>query len=312
MPGGPASPPRPRAGRTARRPWEDIRQLRPRETLIALAERYREHEVLTYASAISFQAFFALFPLALFALGVLGSLHLQEVWRRDLAPEIRTGFSPAAFRVVDDTVRQVLERRQLVWATLGAVIALWELSGAVRAVMGILNRVYGAAEHRGLARRLAVSIALSTAVGLLVLSAVAVVQFGPLAAQAVLGRSAAVVVAAFLARWVVAVALLLLAVALLVRFAPDTARPWRWVTFGAAVSVGGWIAMSLIFAWYLSHIADYRSLYGNLATVIVVLEYVYISAIVFVTGVLIDALTRERADRERPAAGAPSRRGRGP
>jgi membrane protein len=68
------------------------------------------------------------------------------------------------------------------------------------------------------------------------------------------------------------------------------------VTFGAAVSVGGWIAMSLIFAWYVRDVADYTSLFGNLATLIVVLEYLYLSAIVFLTGVILDARTRQRAE----------------
>jgi membrane protein len=249
--------------------------------------------VLTYASAISFQTFFALIPLGLFALGMLGTLHLQEVWQRTLAPEVRSGLSPDAFRVVNDTVTQVLERRQLVWATLGALLAVWEVSGAVRAVMGILNRLYGTTERRPFIRRYAVSIGLSTVVSVLVLGAVAVVLLGPVAAAAVLGHRGAVGVAVFFARWLVAVALLLLTVGVLVRFAPDKERPWRWVSFGAAVSVGGWVAMSLIFGWYVRDVADYTSLFGNLATVIVVLEYLYLSAIVFLTGVVIDALTRK-------------------
>jgi membrane protein len=272
--------------------------VRARETLRALLERYRDHDVLTYASAISFQTFFALIPLALFALGMLGTLHFQEVWQRHLAPDVRTGLSPDAFRVVNDTVTQVLERRQLVWATLGALLAVWEVSGAVRAVMGILNRVYGTTEGRPFIRRYAVSIGLSAAVSVLILSAVGVVLLGPVAAQAVLGRSAGVTVAAFVGRWLVAVALLLLTVALLVRFAPDAERPWRWVSFGAAVSVGGWIGMSLIFGWYVRDVADYASLFGNLATLIVMLEYLYLSTIAFLTGVLIDGLTRQRAEQE--------------
>ena len=259
---------------------------------------YGEHEVLTSASGISFQAFFALIPLALCGLGLLGSVHLQEVWQRNLAPDLRSSLSPDAFRVLNDTVNRVLERRQVVWATLGALLAVWEVSGAVRGVMGTLNRLYETTERRGFIRRYAVSIGLATAVSVLVLGAVAVVLLGPAAAAAVLGRGGAVGVAAFMVRWLVAVALLLLTVALLVRFAPDKARPWRWVSFGAAVSVGGWVAMSLIFGWYVRNVANYTSLFGNLATLIVVLEYVYLSAIVFLTGLVIDSLTRRRAEQE--------------
>lgn len=261
---------------------------------------FREHDLMTSASGISFKTFFALIPLALFGLGVLGSAHLQEVWQRNLAPDLRSGLSPDAFRVVNDTVNHVLERRQVAWATLGALLAVWEVSGAVRGVMGTLNRLYETTERRGFIRRYAVSIGLSVVVSVLVLGAVAVVLLGPLAAAAVLGRGGAVGVVVVLARWLVAVALLLLTVALLVRFAPDKARPWRWVSFGAAVSVGGWIAMSLIFGWYVRNVANYTSLFGNLATLIVGLEYIYLSAIVFLTGLVIDSLTRRRAE---PQAG---------
>jgi membrane protein len=271
---------------------------RARETVRELLDVYREHDVLTSASGISFQTFFALIPLALFGLGLLGTAHLQELWQGNLAPDLRSGLSPDAFRVVNDTVNQVLQRRQVLWATLGALLAVWEVSGAVRGVMGSLNRLYETSERRGFMRRYAVSIGLATVVSVLVLSAVTVVLLGPVAAAAVLGHVGTVGVAVFFMRWLVAVALLLVAVALLVRFAPDKARPWRWVSFGAAVSVGGWIAMSLIFGWYVRDVANYGSLFGNLATLIVVLEYLYLSAIAFLTGLAIDSLTRRRAEKE--------------
>jgi uncharacterized BrkB/YihY/UPF0761 family membrane protein len=57
------------AGRT----WTDSRRLRPRRTVEALARGYVENDILTYASAISFQVIFALIPLGLFALGGTGT-----------------------------------------------------------------------------------------------------------------------------------------------------------------------------------------------------------------------------------------------
>ena len=48
----------------------DSRRLRPRRTVEALARGYVENDIiLTNASAISFQVFFALIPLGLSALG---------------------------------------------------------------------------------------------------------------------------------------------------------------------------------------------------------------------------------------------------
>lgn len=104
----------------------------------------------------------------------------------------------------------------------------------------------------------------------------------------------------FALRWGVVFAMLLLAVALLAHFAPAKRRPARWVTFGALLSVTGWVVMSLIFSWYVTSIADYGSIFGSLATVIVAMEYLYLSAIVLLTGIQIDSLARRTVEGTAP------------
>lgn len=59
--------------------------------------------------------------------------------------------------------------------------------------------------------------------------------------------------------------------------------------------------MSLVFSWYLSSVADYGSIFGSLATLIVLMEYLYLSSIVFLSGIQLDALAREQVNRNVPA-----------
>ena len=280
----------------AGRIWSDARTLRPRPTIQALTASYARNDLLTYASAISFQVFFALIPLGLFALGALGFLQLDEVWTGDIAPQLRRNVSPAAFTVIEGTVEQVLGQRQLFWVTFGAAIAIWEISGAMRAIMGVFNAIYEVEERRGFWRRILVSCVLAATAGVLILTAVVVARFGGTAVSAALGESATVVVLAFVLRWGVTVALLLLVVAILGRFAPATRRPVRWGSFGALLVVAGWVAMSLVFAWYAGSVAEYESIFGSLATLIVTLEYLYLSAIVFLTGIQLDSLARSSVE----------------
>jgi membrane protein len=276
--------------------WTAARGLRPRRTVEVLVRGYVENDLVTYASAISFRVFFALIPLGLFALGVLGFLQLDEVWREDIAPEIRPNVSRAAFTVIERTVNQVLGQRQLFWVTFGAAIAIWEISGAMRAIMRVFNAIYGVEDRRSFWRRILVSSILATVVGVLILVAVVVARFGGGAVQAALGGSPIVAVIAFALRWGAAIVLLLLVVGILGRFAPATRRPVRWGSFGALLVVVGWVVMSLIFAFYVNSIADHGSIYGSLTTVIVTMEYLYLSAIVFLTGIQIDALTRDSVE----------------
>jgi membrane protein len=274
---------------------DGVSRLGKRETLEDLVAGFREHDLLIQASAIAFRVSLALIPCALFLVGLLGFLGLDEVWRDDLAPDVRDAVSPAAFTLIDDAVTQVIQGEWFFWITAGAAIAVWQMSGIVRAVGRILNRIYGAGEERPLQEQLLGSLVVAAAVGLLMLAAVAVVRLGPLAQDELLGESIAADVVGFAIRWAIAIALLLAAVALTVRAAPDVERPAQWVSFGAVVVVVSWAVMSLLFGLYLTQIADYGSVFGNLATVFVLLEYLYLSAVVFLGGLLLDSMAQRRS-----------------
>jgi uncharacterized BrkB/YihY/UPF0761 family membrane protein len=141
-----------------RRIAEQVRAMTLREAVRGVARGYGEHHVLTFASAIAFQVLFAIIPLALCGLGLVAGLGLQDQWTREWGPQVRDSMSPAAFRVVDDTVRRVLGERQTFWTTAGALLAIWKVSAATRAIMDVFDRIYGSDRQRSFADRMRVSL----------------------------------------------------------------------------------------------------------------------------------------------------------
>jgi membrane protein len=265
-----------------------LRGLDPRKLVPEVLEGYDRNDLLTFACAIAFKLLSALIPLALFALGVMGGTGLQGTWTSSLAPQLRKVASPDAFRVIDDTVRQVLAHRQLFWSTAGGLLALWEMSGAVRGIMDVLDRVYDTRSDRSFWRRMAVSIGIAAGLVVLLLAAAATMELAP---RLVHGPVVAIV------RWPVTVALLWATITLVIRLAPAQDRPAERVTFGATLTIVAWLGTSAVFAWYLSAVADYGSMFGALATVVVLLTYLYLSTIALLTGVQVDALIGAAARR---------------
>src|ERR1700680_3536211 len=88
---------------------------RARELRRALLDGFKQHDLLTYSSAISFQILTAVVPFVLSVLAVAGLLHLDSVWQNHVAPEIRTHVSAAVFSVVSSAVDKVFSGRQLFW-----------------------------------------------------------------------------------------------------------------------------------------------------------------------------------------------------
>ncbi len=205
-----------------------------------LYEAFDEHGLLLVASAISFQLLTAVVPLLLMVLGLLGFLSLEEVWADDVQPRVAENTSDAALQVIDDTVRRVLTEQQLFWVTGGAVLAVWQLSGAVRAAMDALNRVHGTTEDRPWPRRFGTSLVIAAVDVLLLLVAAAVVVLTPL----VDGDPPFLLAASLtVGRWVLAAVLVALAVGLVVHQGPDKAQTLGWVSVGTALVVVSGLGM---------------------------------------------------------------------
>jgi membrane protein len=266
---------------------------RAQELLRALIDGFEQHDLLTYASAISFQILTAIIPFLLFVLGVAGLLHLTDLWRDHLEPQIRANVSSAVFAVIENAVNNVFASRRVLWATVGGGVALWQVSGAVRAVMGALARIYGASVERSFVRRYSISFVLSIEVGACFTLAALCLLLAPFISVG--HPSPAWDVFAFLVRWALVVGLLVLVVGLLVRHAPATPQTLPWVSLGATIVITSWMLVSLVFYLYLTELASYESVFGSLAAIIVAMAYLYVSTTVFLFGAQLDAIIRAQA-----------------
>ena len=266
---------------------------RARELRRALLDGFKQHDLLTYSSAISFQILTAVVPFAMTMLALAGLLHLDGVWRDHVAPEIQTHVSSDVFSVISSAVDKAFSDKQLLWATLGGGLALWQVSGAVRAVMGAFERIYGARSERPFVRRYLISFALAIATGACFVLATLSLVFAPF--FEVRDPGVAWEVLAFVVRWGLAVGFLALAVGLLVHIAPATTQPLPWVSLGTTIVTLLWVIVSVGFYYYLTGLASYESVFGSLASVIVGLAYLYTSTTVFLFGAQLDAIIRAQA-----------------
>jgi membrane protein len=257
-------------------------------------DAFRKNGLINFAAAISFLVLLALVPFLLFLLALLGFLNLEEVWRDDVAPDIRDSVSDSAYRLIDDTVTTVLSKKQVWWLTAGLVLALWEISAAMRVVMTALDRIYGLGRRRGFLELLPRSVGLGVALGIAVVTALVVVRFVPVLTGELDG---ALAVLSFLGRWLVAAALLGVVTALVVRYGSATPQPLPWVSFGTGLVMIAWVTMSILFGFYVTSIANYGSVFGHVATFFVLLLYLYLSSNAFLAGAQVDAVVREEAKR---------------
>jgi membrane protein len=276
--------------------WQGARAFVDAEVWPAVREfalNLGRYDLLTTASAIAFRVLFALIPLAAASLALLGVVHLGDLWQDWFAPQIRDRVTASQFDVIDTAARSILGRGREFWLTLGLFIAVWEVSGAVRAAMGALNRVYGRDDTRSFWRRMAISVALGLVVSLAFTVVIGALSLGNELADGITSNGWERALAAVV-RIGVAILAALFGVVVMIRWGTSKRHSTQWLGFVSALVVVLWIAASVILTWYFRSLADYRSVFGTVTSFIVVLIYLYWISILLLAGALADAMLRER------------------
>ena len=102
-----------------------------------------------------------------------------------------------------------------------------------------------------------------------------------------------------LGEWPIRLVGLLVAFGAVLFLGPDVERPrWRFLTVGAGIAVALWLAASGGFAIYVSLFGSYNQTWGTLAAVIIMLTWLWLSALALLFAAEVDAeteRTRQRA-----------------
>jgi membrane protein len=98
---------------------------------------------------------------------------------------------------------------------------------------------------------------------------------------------------------VTALAFIFLLFLLVYKYVPARRVPWRMAVTAATFTALCWELLKLGFAFYLTRVADYTSIYGGIATLVVVVVWLYYLSIVFVLGAEVAQVREMRRVRQR-------------
>ncbi len=254
-------------------------------------ELFARDNLLTYASAIALQTLVAAISCTLLGLGLLRAAHDTSLWSKTIGPAIEPRVIHDVFRGIAAVVHHVFSHSTTGVIAFAACLAVWEVSGVVRAVIGALNSIYETEDDRPWWIRFPLSLGISVVFLGALLGAIAIL----LAAHA----SGAWEWPVAILRWLAAIALLILAFGILVRWAPVEHRETRWASAGAVLVVSCWIVETLIFRWYVTSVADFKTPVGSVVVFLVLTTYLYVGAIILLVAMELDELVRLDARRPR-------------
>ncbi|MGY1650131.1 YihY/virulence factor BrkB family protein [Geodermatophilus sp. SYSU D01119] len=259
----------------------------------ALGER-----LMVQVSAVAFFALLSIAPVLVTALSIYGALNspaqaLQQL--SDMAEVLPDDLEPLVgdqLTSITTASGQVLTLRGLT----GLAAALWTATTAATYLVDALTLAYHERETRGFLRRSGLGLAL--VLGGAALLGAAIAGRGLLASVLSAAPRALRDLEPLLV-WVSLAALMVLVCAVLYRVGPDRRQArWRWISGGAVLATGLWVATSLALFAYVQGLGDYTATYGSLAGVAISMVWLWLSVFLVVLGAVVNAEAERQTERD--------------
>src|SRR5215213_9025002 len=251
-----------------------------------------EDHVMAFAGNLTYKALFAVFPFFTFLLSLLGIFNADS-FVNTMVDKLSGVVPESATKFIEGQLLSITQSQAESAFTFGAIIsialALWGVSGAFRSVMEAINVMYEVEEDRPFWKVYGISIFMSLAVVVLLIGALVLVVFGQSIGVTVadlIGLGSVFATVWSILQWPVVACVVLLAFALIYYFAPAAKQRFRWISPGSIIAFVFWLIFSLLFSLYVSTLggSSYNETYGSLAGVIVLMLYVYYSALIMLVG----------------------------
>jgi membrane protein len=239
---------------------------------------FMRDDCMGLSQQIAYSSLLAFFPAVAFLVGALGLFNLYDDLEKLLDP-----IAPSGVITFIDNLQQDSQGGASAAAfVIGFFGAVWAASGAMGTIMKAVNRAYELQETRPFWKSRVVAIVLVVATGITTAGVFLLIVVGGSLGDAIAkkaGLGGAFQWTWSILRWPIAFCAILLFFALVYYLGPNMRqRSWKWVTPGSVVGGALWLALSGLFALYVTFAGNYTKTYGTLASGIILLLWLNYSA----------------------------------
>lgn len=232
------------------------------------------------AAALSYYATFSLFPLLLLVIIVIGTALGPAAARNQIDSILRLFLPVNAANFLQENIALALEQRGS-FGLVAGVSLLWSSLGLFSSLSSALSRTFRDENPRNTWHQRLVGLAMMIALSvLLIASLAATVMFVLLDFVFFYQRSSWISFGAFIIPLSLSVAIF----AFLYRFIPRQRVRWDAIWVAAFIGGGLWELAKRLFTWYLDNLASYNLVYGSVATMIVLMFWIYLTGIIVLLG----------------------------
>ncbi|WP_164217392.1 YihY/virulence factor BrkB family protein [Virgibacillus sp. YIM 98842] len=262
---------------------------------LQLYERIEKVDVFGLAAQLAYFFLLSLFPFLLVLVTLVGFLPFDDI----AVVEFINRYAPDQISdLIESNVQQLMHQQSGGLLSIGIIVTLWSASNGVNALMRGFNRAYEVEENRSFIVSRLIAVVLTIGMIIVIITALLLPVFGRMIGVylfSFFGLSEGFITVWESVRYITSSVVFFVVFLALYVLAPNKRIYFKNAIWGAVFATVFWQLTSLAFSFYVNTLGNYSATYGSLGTVIVLMLWFYISAIIIMLGGLINAFIREKS-----------------
>lgn len=243
------------------------------------------------AGSIAYSFFLAIFPGFLFFFTLIPFFPIQGL-EAEVFKLLQQVLPPDTYEATRGTISDILGNKRSGLLSFGFISAMFFATNGIRGLIDNFDQTVHALEEKNFWQKIITSLGLTIVVAILFILGVIIIIFSSNVLNSLLSFLNMGVISPFIietSRFVLLLSLVFFGITVLYNFGSKQGRKWPFFSPGAILATVLIVITSLGFSFYVSNFAQYNKLYGSIGTVMVIMVWIYLNAMVLLIGFELNA-----------------------
>lgn len=262
--------------------------------LYVLIKKMDDDELIALSAQLSYSFVLAFFPFFIFLMTIIGYLRLDS---QQVLIFLETLLPTEVYFLIQNIVKFVIDTREGSLLSLSLFLSIWSSSAGFRGVMRGLNKAYDVVDTRNYIVKIILSIVYTIGLVFLIILMLILVVFGGVIGDFFVRFFVdyvdvnIVLNSWYIIRYTFIITLMVTVFAIIYYYVPVVKnKKLSKVLPGAIFTTIGWISISIGFTYYVNNLSNYSALYGSIGAVIVLMIWLFLTAMIILLGGEINAI----------------------
>ncbi|MCD6113592.1 MAG: YihY/virulence factor BrkB family protein [Bacteroidales bacterium] len=251
-----------------------------------------QSSLISRANSLSFTFLLAIFPAIIFFFTLIPYIPIENL-QSTILQTLENALPEHTYIAVKDTIEEIVKQEHGGLLSIGFLLSFYFSSNGMLGIMKAFNRTSHTIESRSFFKIRFVSVTLVLIVTTLVILAAtmligASIALDYLASNHMIKSEFTFILINF-GKWVITLIIVFTAISFIYYLAPAKRRSFKFISAGSTLATFLSLLFIVGFNYYIDNFAQYNKLYGSIGTLIILMLWIKLNAIVLLIGFELNA-----------------------